>query len=124
MAVDESEGDGRRVADITSGLQGLKHEARLKEVKYLEVVWLRGSEANRNYSHRTLQTGEGWRERGSEWGKIGVRQRKGVKFRLFSPDADFGQVVWCITCWSSLFGHLLLSYSGLYPDVSHIASGR
>lgn len=107
-----------------SGLQGLKHEARLKEVKYLEVVWLCGSEANRNYSRRTLQTGEGWRERGSEWGKIGVRQRKGVKFRLFSLDAVFGQVVWCITCWSSLFGNLFLSYSVLYPDVSNIAAGR
>lgn len=37
-------------------------KARLKEVKYLEVVWLRGSEENCNYSHCTLLTGEGWRE--------------------------------------------------------------
>lgn len=66
MAIDESEGDGRRVADITSGLQGLKHEGRLKEVKYLEVVWLLSSEVDGNYSHRTLQTGGRWRERGSE----------------------------------------------------------
>lgn len=123
MAIDESEGDGRRVGDITSGLQGLKHEARLKEVKYLEVVWLRGSEANRNYSRRALPTGERRRERGSEWGKTGVRQRKGVKFRLFSLDAEF-QIVWCITCWSSLFGRLILIYSGLYPDVSDVAAGR
>lgn len=49
MAIDEFEGDGRRVADITSGLQGLKHEARLKELKYLELLWLRDSEAGRNY---------------------------------------------------------------------------
>lgn len=70
MAIDESGGDGRRVADITSGLQGLKHEARLKEVKYLEVVWLCGSEEDGNYSRCTLQTGEGWRD------KTGVRQRR------------------------------------------------
>lgn len=47
-----------------------------------------------------------------------------MKFRLFSPDAEFGQVVWCITWWSPLFGHLFLSYSGLYPDVSNIAAGH
>lgn len=61
MAIDESEGDGRRVADITSGLQGLKHEARLKEFKYLEVVWLHGSEVNRNYSRCRLER-DGGRE--------------------------------------------------------------
>lgn len=93
MAIDESEGDGRRVVDILSGLQGLKCEARLKEVKYLEVVWLRGSDVNHNYSHCMLQTGERWRERGLEQCKIGVGQRKWVKFRLFSPDAEFGQFV-------------------------------
>lgn len=30
MAIDESEGDGRRVADVTSGLQGLKYEGKIK----------------------------------------------------------------------------------------------
>lgn len=60
MAIDESEGDGRRVSAIRSGLQGLKREVRLKEVKCLEVVWLRGSDEGGNYSRRRL--GEGWRE--------------------------------------------------------------
>lgn len=58
MAIDEFKGDGRRVADVMSGLQGLKHEARLKEVKYLEVVWLHGSEASPNYSRRRLERGK------------------------------------------------------------------
>lgn len=60
MAIDESEGDRRRVAGIRSGLQGLKREARLKEVKCLEVACLHGSQEGGNYSHRRL--GEGWRE--------------------------------------------------------------
>lgn len=69
MAVDESEGDGRRVASIRSGLQGLKREARLKEVKCLEVVCLHGSQEGSNYSHRRL--GEDGERTGA--GKMGVQ---------------------------------------------------
>lgn len=115
MAIDESEGDGRRVADVTSGLPALKHEARLKEVKYLEVVWLGGTTANRNYSRRTLRAGERGRGRGSEWGKIGVRQRKEVKFKLFSPGAEFCQIARRVTRWLSLFWPVLLELFRFIP---------
>lgn len=56
-------------------------------------------------------------ERGSERGKISVRQRKRVKFRLFFPDDVFDQVVvhHLLQLFLAISSSVVLFYTLMFP---------
>lgn len=56
-------------------------------------------------------------ERGSERGKISVRQRKRVKFRLFSPGGEFDQVVvhHLLQLFLAISSSVMLVYTLMFP---------